>query len=363
MSILNNNKLIIRYSQCWEDANIVLSALEIKSDDVVFSIGSGGENSFSILSQNPQMLYIVDSNQAQIHLIRLKILAIKKLCLSEFEKFIGIKKSLKRINFYKIIENDILEIERKFWQENIKSIEKGIIHSGKFEKYLNFFRKYVLIFIQPNRYKDFLLNCNNKNEQQYFYEKKWNNLRWRLIFNLFFGKKIMKKRGRSKEMFQFEGNTNSAQKFFRRIENGIKTGNIFENEYFEYILKGNYVNFKPHWLENKNIRKIKESKNYEIRNQNIFDFLKQMPDNSISKYNLSDIFEALSISDTKKVFEEILRTAKNKARIIFWNNLVYRDIPEIYRNQFILEKKSIQRLEKIDKIFFYEKFYIYEIKK
>ncbi len=351
----------IRYSQCWEDATIVLNALNIQKDDIVLSIGSGGCNSFSIMSKNPEKIYIVDNNFAQIALISLKLQAIKLLEYNCLLEFLGIKKSSNRIFYFENIKNDLPKDVFELWDVNHNYLKKGIIHSGNFEKYLNFFRKFVLPLIQSDKNKRFILNCKDKNYQKNFYENKWQNFRWKLIFKIFFSKKIMRKRGRSKEMFQFEQNTSSGEIFFKRFENGLKLGNVFENEYLEYILFGNYFNNFPEYLQKSNIEIIKLFANYEIVQNNLLDFLKQMPENSISKFNLSDIFEALPIEVSDRLFSEIFRTAKHNSLIIFWNNLVYRNIPDILTKYFIFEENAIEDLKPIDKIFFYEKFYIYKI--
>jgi S-adenosylmethionine-diacylglycerol 3-amino-3-carboxypropyl transferase len=362
MLLLKNNKSTkIRYSQCWEDANVVLEALRINNQDVVLSIGSGGCNSFSIISKNPEKIFIIDNNSAQIELVKLKISAIKHLNYEQVLEFFGITKSQKRIEYLDSVSEKLDEKSQYFWSNKLKIIKKGIIHSGKFEKYLSFFRKYLLILIQPNSYKDFLLNCNDKIVQKNFYDKQWNNFRWKFFFKIFFSKKIMHKHGRSKEMFQYQQNNNSGQVFLSRIEQGIKEGNIYENEYLEYILKGNFICYLPHYLKKTEFEKIKEFTNFEIIENNMFDFLKKMPDNSISKFNLSDIFEALSEEFSNNLFNEIYRTAKNNSLIIFWNNLVYRNIPKNLKQYFILDQSLIEKMNQKDKIFFYEKFYIYQI--
>jgi S-adenosylmethionine-diacylglycerol 3-amino-3-carboxypropyl transferase len=41
-------KHIIKYSQCWEDTDVLVSALLLEDDDVVLSITSGGDNSLAL---------------------------------------------------------------------------------------------------------------------------------------------------------------------------------------------------------------------------------------------------------------------------------------------------------------------------
>ena len=51
---------IIRYAQVWEDAEILIEALDIKEEDNILSIASAGENALSILIKNPKKVYAID---------------------------------------------------------------------------------------------------------------------------------------------------------------------------------------------------------------------------------------------------------------------------------------------------------------
>ena len=89
--------------------------------------------------------------------------------------------------------------------------------------------------------------------------------------------------------------------------------------------------------------------------------MKKIKDNSFNKFNLSDVFEAMSKNDSNIVFQEILRTGKNNSRIIFWNNLIKRDIPPNLQSNFIRDKEKEKELSVFEKFKYYEKFYIYKL--
>ena len=57
---------IIRYSQCWEDTEVLLKALDIKDGDICLSIASAGDNSFGLLTQNPKKVVALDLNAVQL---------------------------------------------------------------------------------------------------------------------------------------------------------------------------------------------------------------------------------------------------------------------------------------------------------
>ena len=69
----------INYSLCWEDQDI-LKILHQKGHEILM-IGSGGCLSFSSLAFQDVSAHIVDVNDLQIKLIRLKVCAFKNFLI------------------------------------------------------------------------------------------------------------------------------------------------------------------------------------------------------------------------------------------------------------------------------------------
>jgi len=69
----------IRYAQCWEDADILLEALNVREGDVCLSVASAGENSLSLLTCNPARVIAVDMNPAQLSCLALRVAAYRTL--------------------------------------------------------------------------------------------------------------------------------------------------------------------------------------------------------------------------------------------------------------------------------------------
>ena len=63
---------LIRYSQCWEDTEVLLESLNIKENDICFGILSAGDNVFSMLTENPEKVVALDVSFPQIALAKLK---------------------------------------------------------------------------------------------------------------------------------------------------------------------------------------------------------------------------------------------------------------------------------------------------
>ena len=125
----------ILYSQCWEDILILTRGLEIKSDDVILSIASGGDNSLALLLENPKSVIAIDQNPVQIYLVELKKAAIKYLDYENFIRFLGVRHDNNRWRTYLKLRSFLTDSAAHYWDNNRKNINRGIVHIGKFEKY------------------------------------------------------------------------------------------------------------------------------------------------------------------------------------------------------------------------------------
>ena len=119
----------------------------------------------------------------------------------------------------------------------------------------------------------------------------------------------------------------------------------------------------PAYLQKKNYALLKKNKTSKLSivSSNTLTYLKSVPDNSYTKYNLSDIFEALSDNETNMLWEEIIRTSKKDAVIVYWDNLLSNPVPARFSNIVKSEKQLERKLSSKDRVFFYGDFHIYKI--
>jgi S-adenosylmethionine-diacylglycerol 3-amino-3-carboxypropyl transferase len=114
----------IRYAQCWEDADILLDALDIQPGDVCLSIASAGDNTLAMLSQSPARVIAVDINPAQIACLELRVAAYRELSHPELLVLIG---SLPgdgayRISLYHRCRPQLSIVTREFWNKHSRAI-------------------------------------------------------------------------------------------------------------------------------------------------------------------------------------------------------------------------------------------------
>src|SRR5690606_4507166 len=94
---------LIRYANCWEDAEVLIKGLNPVEGSKLLSIGSAGDNSFSLLLTEPELVVAIDINRVQLYLIELKKRAMIDLEYEEVLAFLGFSNSDKRITTFNLL--------------------------------------------------------------------------------------------------------------------------------------------------------------------------------------------------------------------------------------------------------------------
>src|SRR5271170_3564698 len=79
----------IRYAQCWEDADILLEALDVRPGDVCLSIASAGDNALALLTRQPAKVIALDLSLAQLACVELRVAAYRTLEHAELLELVG----------------------------------------------------------------------------------------------------------------------------------------------------------------------------------------------------------------------------------------------------------------------------------
>jgi len=353
----------INYSQCWEDPE-ALAALDINEADSVLSISSGGDNTLFLLGLGPKKIVSIDLNPTQNYLLELKLYALISLPYREILSFLGVEESKNRLNTYKKLISNLSPKAETWWSSHPSLIEKGVINAGQLEKFLTVFRKYILPLIHSKKIISEFISVKTLREQQKFYEKKWNSKRWRLYFRFASSRFMLQRFARQKGSFTHVQAKKIANGYLERLEIKLNNVPLPSNYFLNYCLTGHYGQALPPYLEEKNLSIYKKNlTSLSIVTKNVFAYLKSLPEGTISKFNLSDIFESLSSVEIEQLWEEIIRTAKRDAVVVFWDNLMTKPLSPHVSSKVKEEKRLASELYTKDRVFFYSDFHIYKISK
>jgi len=356
------NLTMIRYASCWEDADVLVQALEPKKGGYYLSIASGGDNSLALLASNPAQVLAIDLNPSQLACTELKKEAFRSFSHREVLEFLGVLPCADRKKLYLKLKIQLSDETKYFWDQHLDLIERGIIHVGKFENYFKLFRTRCLPLIHSQKHIQELLQPKSQDARGEFYNKKWNNLRWKLLFKVFFSKRLMGRLGRDREFFKYV-TTSVADRILSRAEYALSVLPTDTNPYLGYILTGNFEKNFPFYLREENFEAIRRNLDKLILFKGgLNEVFEAYPSMKFDGFNLSDIFEYMSPEQYAQEMKQILKFSTPGARIAFWNMLAYRkEVPELEDQIEFLEDKA-SHLHKQDKAFFYQSFVLGEVK-
>jgi S-adenosylmethionine-diacylglycerol 3-amino-3-carboxypropyl transferase len=351
----------IRYAQCWEDADILLEALNIRPGDVCLSIGSAGDNALSLLTCQPERVVVIDLNPSQLACLELRVAAYRELDHEGLLELMGSRPSGRRAALYQRCRRHLAAPARDFWDAHPQEIAQGIGAAGKFERYFATFRNRVLPLVHSRRQVERLLAGGGREQREAFYRDTWDTWRWRLMFNLFFSRFVMGRMGRDPSFFRYvEGSV--ASRILCRARHALTALNPVENPYLQWILTGRHTTALPFALRAENFQTIRDNLDrLEWRCEPLEGYLDSVKPGSFGAFNLSDIFEYISAENYHSLLDRLIRAGRPGARLAYWNTLADRHRPEFMADRLRSLDDLSRSLHARDKAFFYCAFFVEEI--
>lgn len=357
---------LIRYANVWEDAEVLrealLPAVPPGRAGRFLSIASGGDNAFALLASGAEVV-AADLSPAQIALVELKRAAIRRLPHPEVLAFLGARNAGRdRRAVYESLEPALPETARDYWRTRPAEIAGGVLHHGRFEGYFRLFRERVLPLVHRRATVERLLEPRDEDARRRFYRETWDNLRWRLLFRLFFSRFAMGRLGRDPEFFRYvQGSV--AERILARAEYALTALPTHENPYLELILRGELRQTLPCYLRPEVFPEVRrhldrltlytgpvEAAAAEFQGQDGFD-----------GFNLSDVFEYLDEETSAAVYGRLLDAARPGARLAYWNMLVPRRLAPLFPGRARPLDDEARRLFARDRAFFYSAFVLDEV--
>jgi len=347
---------IIRYANCWEDAAILSEALDIPKGGRILSIASAGDNSFSLLLKEPELLVAVDVSEVQLFLTELKKACIRQLSHAETLRFLGFTDGDDRKALFDSISPDLSPRALAHWQAHFEQIEHGIIHQGKFERYFRLFVHKILPWIHSQKTVAALFQEKSAEQQHAFYHSTWNTWRWRLLFKVFFSRWVMGKFGRDPQFLK-QVSLNVSRYIFGSAERELSGTHAFRNFILRYNLTANFGDLLPHYLQPENYGRIKAQIDKLVVHQGF-------AEDAIATYgtfdamNLSNIFEYLDAETFRRVAESLSKGLNKKGKLAYWNLMVQRRVSDILPAEIRELKALSETLKSKDQGFFYSNFVV-----
>jgi S-adenosylmethionine-diacylglycerol 3-amino-3-carboxypropyl transferase len=353
---------ILRYAQCWEDADVLLEALDVRPGDTCLSIASAGDNTLALLTCDPARVVALDVSPAQLACLELRVAAYRALEHAELLELIGSVPSGRRHDLYRRCRALLSPEARASWDARPEAIAAGIGGAGRFERYLALFRQRVLPLAHPRSRVERLLAGGSRARREVFYVREWNTWRWRLLFHLFFSRAVMGRLGRDPRFFRYvEGSV--AEHVLERTRHALTALDPAANPYLQWILTGEHRTALPCALRPEHFETIRSRLNrLEWRRQPLEQYLEEAQPGTVDRFNLSDVFEYVPLPAYERTLERIARVGRPGARLVYWNMLAPRQRPERLADRLQPQAALAARLHRQDKAFFYHALVVEEVR-
>jgi len=351
----------IRYAQCWEDADILVEALNIQPGDRCLSIASAGDNTLALLLGDPAEVIALDLSAAQLACLALRVAAYQALEHAELLQLIGSRPCDDRGALYTRCRPLVESEARAYWDAHPDLIARGIGTVGKFEHYFHIFRTKVLPLVHSRKVVEALFEPKSAEERAAFYRDRWDTWRWRMMFRVFFSRTVMGRLGRDPSFFTYVEGT-VADRISMRTKYALTVLDPSTNPYLQWILLGRQTTALPLALRPEHFDTIRSRVDrVSWKKIALEDYLENAPAQSIDRYNLSDLFEYLSESNYHALLKSMIRVGRPGGRLAYWNMLVPRSRPNFMADSLVPLKDIATTLFAQDKAFFYSALIVEEL--
>ena len=352
----------VGYGQCWEDADVLVEALDVKPGDRILSIAAAGDNTLALLTRDPGQVLAIDRNPAQLACLEIRVAAYRALDHAEMLELCGARQSRRRRALYRACRSAIpSEAARRFWDRREDQIvQGGFAGVGRLERYMALFRRWLLPFVHGRRRVGELLQSRDPDGRRAFFDTVWNTGCWRALFRVFFSRTVMARLGRAPACFDHvDGDV--ADHLLRRTASAMTDLDPAANPYLTWILTGRFGSDLPLALRAEHFGTIRDRLDrLTWRAETLADTLRRLPARSTHRFNLSDVFEYLSPGETGGLLRRIADTAAPGGRAVYWNMMVPRSRPAALADRLTPLKDLAGRLWARDRAFFYRRLVIEE---
>lgn len=351
----------IRYAQLWEDADVLCEAIGPRPGGTLVSIASAGDNALAMLTLDPAEVMAVDLSRAQTACVRFRKAAWPILDHAELVEVMGFAPSTRRNALFDRVLEACDPETATFW-EGLRedAIRDGIGAIGKFERYFAMFRRFVLPLTHSRADVEAIFEPRTREERERFLERRWNNRRWRMLLRVFFSKTAMGALGRDPAFFDHVRGS-----LPEHVAAGIRRAFVeqdpVENPYLRWIMTGTHGPRLPMAFRPENHVVIRD----RIERLRVVDgTIEDLTATGIrvDGWNLSDIFEYMSPQGFESTYGSILDASDEGARLVYWNMMVPRSMPEVFEDRVVHRRAESMALAARDKAFFYDRLLVDEVR-
>lgn len=350
------------FAMNWEDPALDRAAFDTEPGARIATVCSGACNTFAFLLDDPAEILSFDYNPAQVWVLELKAACFERLEYEEMLELLGIRPSDRRREYLDSVVPALSLEAARYWNAQPWLVDKGLLNGGRYERFVGLFGT-LLRGIQGSRRVTDLFAERDRTDRERFYDTEWDNWRWRLLFRLFFNKRVMARRGLNPDYFHFDdGSESFADNFQRRTRQVIVELPTSDNHFLAQYVLGRYLGEDrlPEYLRPENFDLIRQRVDrLDMRVGDVRTVFDEIPSDSLDAICLTNVFELMSEEETRSVLPRIARTLRPGGRMTLRNLMIPRSVPPEMNEVLRLEADLSRELHRRDRSFVYRSFQVY----
>jgi S-adenosylmethionine-diacylglycerol 3-amino-3-carboxypropyl transferase len=285
---------------------------------------------------NPRQVISIDLNPIQNYLLELKLACFRALSYPDMLTFLGVRPHAHRLHLYENIKPYLSREARIYWSGHAGALDAGVLRQGKQDRYFFQFGSLLRILLGNSKI-DRLLGLHDLAAQQRFFDREWNGFRWRLLFDFFFSRRVMSFH-MDPAHFRLIKNLRFGPVIRKQVDYIMKYSPMWENYFVYWVFTRSYPGGEclPPYLQESNFDAIRSRLDrVTIVTSELETFLTGQQSESISKFNLSNVFDWVDNDVFGALIEEISKVAQPDSRLCYYNLL--------NRRRVSLSQKSFRR--------------------
>lgn len=353
----------ILYAQCWEDPELDRAAFGVGPGATVFTITSGGCNALAFLADRPDRVIAADLNASQNHLTELKQAAFRALNREELLEMMGVRNSGHRHDMFQALRTSLSGPALAYWDAQPQKIAEGLIHCGRYERYLGLLRTWTRRVMGRRLIEKFFEEDDPVRRAELF-ATQWDTVAWKLLTRVLLSRRTMTLLFDGAFFEYVEGDFSFGRHFARRVEFAMTVLPPRENPFLAYILLGGYYSehHLPTYLRPEHHGAIRQGLDkLSVHTASCDDFFRSLPDSTITHFNFTNIFEWLAPEAFERLMRATHRVATPGATLTYRNLLVHRERPEILADQFEPDRARARELHDRDRSFIYRNYVVEKV--
>lgn len=369
------------YPLIWEDPRVDLKALDIQPTSRVVTIASGGCNVLSYLAANPRQIFAVDLNSAHVALIRLKLAALQQLNdhAEYYDLFGHAGKATNAALFDEKLAPRLDGETRSYWEgrdwrgrRRISRFCRNFYHYGLLGRFIAAAHVTAKFYGRDPRR---MMAARTREEQVAIFDAELAPLFERRLVRWLLGHRAALY-GLGIPPAQYNAligdAPHMAEVVLERLRKLACDFDLADN-YFAWIafnrsFARDGFGPVPPYLDPANFAAIKSrASQVAVELVSYTEFLARQPANSLDRYILLDAQDWMGDQDLGRLWTEITRTARPRARVIFRTageaTILPGRVPAVILDRWTYAKKRSLELTREDRSAIYGGFHLYILDK